>query len=123
MDFNKLTYEIIGAAFDVHKELGMGFLEAVYQEALEVEMSKRGIKFEKEKKLQIKYKEIFLNKFYIADFLCEDLILIELKATNAISNYDVSQAINYLKATELKLCMILNFGSESLIHKRVVYNL
>lgn len=105
---------------EVHKELGHGFLEAVYQEALAIEFQKQGIPFEKEKLLNIYYKEVKLNKYYSADFICYNNIVVELKAIKELSNNDQSQAINYLKATGFELAILINFGSKSLQYKRIV---
>ena len=114
------AYQIIGAAMEVHKELGHGFLEAVYQEALAIEFQKQGIPFEKEKLLNIYYKEVKLNKYYSADFICYKNIVVELKAIKELSSNDQSQAINYLKATGFELAILVNFGSKSLQYKRIV---
>ena len=114
------AYQIIGAAMEVHKELGHGFLEAVYQEALAIEFQKQGIPFEKEKLLNIYYKDVKLNKHYSADFICYNNIVVELKAIKELSNNDQSQAINYLKATGFELAILINFGSKSLQYKRIV---
>lgn len=118
--FGNETYQIIGAAMSVHRELGPGFLEAVYQEALALEFSEKMIPYKKEQALEIQYKGRPLNKRYFADFLCYDQIIIELKAMEAIHNDHLAQVLNYLKATNLKLGLILNFGAPSLQYKRVV---
>ena len=118
--YKKEYYEIVGAAMAVHNELGNGFLEAVYQEALSIEFEKRGIPFIKEPKLEIHYKGILLSKFYQADFFCYDRIIVETKAKNDLSGVDDSQVINYLKATGYKLGILINFGLTSLVHKRLV---
>lgn len=123
MSINELTYKIIGAAISVHKELGPGFLEAVYQEALAIELSEINIFFEKEKKLNIKYKNKVLSKYYLADFVCESKVILELKANDFIKEIDKIQALNYLKATDYQICLLINFGTLSLQHHRVVNNL
>jgi GxxExxY protein len=123
MSINDLTYKIIGSAINVHKELGPGFLEAVYQEAFAIEMTEINILFEKEKKLNIKYKNKILSKFYIADFVCENKVIVEVKANDFIKEIDKIQALNYLKATDYQICLLINFGSLSLQHHRVVNNL
>lgn len=115
------VYSIIGAAMEVHRTLGAGFLEAVYQEALTIELKSRTIPFVKEKKLEIAYKDIPLEKYYVADFLCYDSIIVELKALSYITNDHKAQVINYLKSTGLKVGVILNFGASSLEYKRIVY--
>jgi GxxExxY protein len=114
------TYQIIGAAMTVHRELGHGFLEAVYQEALALEFTNRQIPFKKEQPLSIQYKGQVLNKRYYADFLCFDQVIIELKACDGIHDQHLAQVLNYLKATNQKLGLLLNFGSSSLQYKRVI---
>lgn len=118
--FKEETYQIIGAAMEVHKELGCGFLEAVYQEALAIELRKRKIPFHKEVKLSIYYKGEELEKYYMADFICFDNIILELKALNRLSTEHESQLLNYLKATDLGVGLLLNFGTKSLQYKRMV---
>ena len=105
----------------VHQELGHGFLEAVYQEALEKEFIIMGIPFKREASLTIYYKNEPLGKFYIADFICFGKIILEIKALSAITPEHQAQIINYLKATGLKLGIIVNFGKTNLEHKRIVY--
>ena len=117
------TYSIIGAAMAVHGELGHGFLEAVYCEALALEMAGRGIPFEREVRLPIRYRGILLETSYRADFVCYSPVLVELKAIKQLSSADEAQAINYLKATNLNRALLLNFGASSLQHKRLVFNL
>ena len=121
----KLVYEdesfkIIGACMEVHKELGSGFLEGVYQEALAVEFKKQNIPFEREKEINISYKGINLNKKYISDFICNDKILLELKALSKLTSEHESQVLNYLKATGFKLGLLINFGEPSLKVKRLI---
>jgi GxxExxY protein len=103
---------------EVHSELGSGFLEAIYQEALAYEFRLRDIPFTKEKALRVKYKDIFLEKTYVADFVCYDKIIIELKALSQLTTEHESQILNYLKATGLQLGMLINFGEKSLVYKR-----
>jgi GxxExxY protein len=117
------TYKIIGAALEVHKELGCGFSEAVYQEALEREFAEQGVPFESQPVIRIAYKGKLLNKTYQPDFVCFDEIIVEIKAISGLSGVEEAQLINYLKATKLKVGLLLNFGSKSLEHKRFVYNL
>ena len=114
------TYAIIGAAMKVHSELKAGFLEAVYQDVLEVEFKKQNIPYEKEKKLPIFYSGVELNSFYKADFVCFGSIIVELKALTKLSGTEESQIINYLKASRLKKGLLLNFGTKSLYYKRYV---
>ena len=114
------TYNIIGAAMEVHSKLGSGFLEAVYQESLAIEFEKRDIPFKQEERLKIKYKDQMLSKYYEADFICYDKIIVETKALKELSGIDEAQVINYLKATGLKIGLLINFGTESLEHKRLL---
>ena len=122
MDDQK-TYKIIGAAMEVHKELGCGFLEAVYQEALGREFATQEIPFRSQPIIEIKYKGKSLEKKYQPDFICYEEIIVEIKALTKLSGVEEAQLINYLKATELKIGLLLNFGAKSLEHKRFVYNL
>jgi GxxExxY protein len=105
---------------EVHKTLGNGFLEAVYQEALALEFEEQKIPFQREKEIEIQYKNKILNKKYSADFLCFDQIIVELKAISELTENNYKQLFNYLKATGLKLGLIMNFGSESLEYKRII---
>ena len=116
------THAIIGAAMEVHRELGSGFLEAVYQEALEKEFSDREIQFQSQPCVQIKYKGWILDKAYYPDFICFDGIVVELKALANLSGTEVAQMINYLKATGMKTGLLLNFGTKSLEFKRLVHS-
>lgn len=115
------VYEIIGAAMEVHKELGCGFLEAVYQEALEIELKDRKIPFESQKQLEIVYKGKQLEKEYFADVVCYGKIIVELKALDRLTSKEESQVLNYLKASGLKVGVLINFGGASLEWKRFVF--
>ena len=117
------TYAIIGAAMEVHKELGCGFLEAVYQEGLEREFTIEQIPFKAQPIIQIRYKGQPLNKTYQPDFVCYEEILVEIKAISGLTGLEEAQLINYLKATGLKIGLLLNFGAKSLEHKRLACNL
>jgi GxxExxY protein len=114
------TYRIIGAAMEVHGELGAGFLEAVYQEALERELKDQGIPFKPQPPVQIIYKGRPLNKTYQPDFVCYDEVVVEIKAREDLVGLDQAQLINYLKATGLGVGLLLNFGAKSLQYKRLV---
>jgi len=114
------VYKITGAAMEVHSELGCGFLEAVYQEALELEFQFRKIPYRREAKLDIYYKDILLKKYYEADFICYDKIIVELKALSGLTSEHESQLLNYLKATNLRVGLLINFGKQSLEYKRMV---
>ena len=113
-------YKIIGAAMTVHSELKNGFLEEVYQQALAIEMRLQGIPFEREKQLEIFYKGIKLDKKYYADFYCFDKIIVELKAKSQLNNEHIAQTLNYMKATNTKVALLLNFGEPSFVYKRLV---
>ena len=118
--YKEETYDIIGCAMEVHNELGCGFLEPVYQEALSIVFRENNIPFVKEKTLDIKFKGQVLNKKYIADFVCFDKVIIELKAIDTINSQHLAQVINYLKCTDKRLGLIINFGTSSLQYKRVI---
>ncbi len=115
-----LTYKIIGACFEVHKQLGCGFLEPVYQEALELEFLEQGILFQREQLIKISYKGKVLSKKYKADFVCYDKIIIELKSLSKLTSDHESQLLNYLKATGFELGLLVNFGTKRLEHKRMI---
>jgi GxxExxY protein len=106
------VYAVVGAAIEVHKQLGFGFLEAVYQEALEIEMRCRSLPFEAQKTLPILYKGQKLAKEYVADFVCFEQIIIELKAIQRLTEKEEAQLLNYLKATGCRVGLLINFGSK-----------
>ena len=114
------SYKIRGALFAVHRELGCGFLERVYQDALEVEFRLRNIPYEREKSIQIVYKGEPLGEPYRADFVCYGKVIIELKSVSEILDVHRAQIINYLKATKMKLGFLVNFGEESINIERIV---
>lgn len=118
--FKQECYQIIGCCMEVHKALGPGFLEAVYQEALSLELQAANIPFIKEKVLEVWYKGILLEKKYVADFLCFNDVIVEVKAVEALSPEHIAQVLNYLKATGKKIGLLVNFGSRSLQYKRVI---
>lgn len=114
------VYEFISCCLEVHKNLGKGFLEVVYKDALSYELKKKGIPFEKEKKFQIKYKDIILPHYYFCDFIIHDKIIIEIKAQENIIDIHYKQLINYLAVSGNKLGVLVNFGESSLKFKRIV---
>ena len=112
------VYAVVGAAIEVHRELGAGFLEAVYQEAMERELATRGLAFESQRELVIQYKGQPLGKSYICDLLCFDSILVELKAIDRLTGREDAQIINYLKASGLSVGVLINFGSHGKLEWR-----
>ncbi len=114
-----LSYEIVGAAQEVHRILGPGFLEAIYEEALAQELRRRSISYERQKLLQVNYKGLIIGE-YRADFVVEEKVVLELKAAAALVPEYVAQAIHYLAATGLRLAILINFGRTSLQTRRVV---
>jgi GxxExxY protein len=117
--YKELSYAVVGAAMEVHRVLGPGFLEAVYQASLAHELTLRNIQFEQFKRLPVTYKGVSVGE-YEADFVVEDKVILELKAVSKFHPAHEAQAINYLAATGLRLAILLNFGAQSLQHKRLV---
>ncbi len=118
--YEKECRAIIGACYEVQNNLGHGFLEAVYQEALVHEFSQLDIEFEEEKRLNIFYKDIQLNKYYKADFYCFGKIVVELKACEILTDDHLAQVLNYLQATKSQLGLLINFGASKVQVKRVI---
>jgi GxxExxY protein len=114
------TYAIIGAAMEVHRQLGCGFLEAVYQEALELELAARSVPFNPQLSLAVTYKGQQLKCKYCADFLCFDEVIVEIKALAKLTGIEEAQIINYLKATGLETGLLINFGARSLEYRRFI---
>lgn len=116
--YEQESYQILGAAMKVHSELGPGFTEKVYQEALAIEFSERGIPFVREKEIHAIYKGIVLDGTFIPDFICYDKIIVELKAVKELDDVNRSQAINYAKIAGCNLSLLINFGESSLVKER-----
>ncbi len=116
----ELTGKIIGVAMEVHKELGCGFLEAIYQEAIELELQLAKIQFVRQKPHRIVYKGITLRHPYIPDLIVEGKAVVDLKAIREIGALEEAQMINYLKITQLPVGLIINFGGRSLEWKRLI---
>lgn len=114
------SYDICGAMFAVYKELGCGFAERVYQDALEYEFQERNIPYEREKLIPIMYKGRPLGEPYRANFVCYGKIIVELKAVSETLSVHRSQVLNYLKATKMKLGILANFGEDFLTPERIV---
>ena len=118
--FPEESYQIIGACMSVHRKLGNGFLESVYQEALGKELKTREIPFQRHKRLNLYYDGEKLDKYFVADFVCYEGIILEIKAINFIAKSIEQQVINYLKSTDTELGLLVNFGEKSLTWKRFV---
>jgi GxxExxY protein len=116
--YKDLTQEIIGAAMEVHRELGAGFLEYVYEEALCYELNLREIHFERQEELDIYYKDLLIPRKYKPDLIVENNVIAELKATLGLTEIEEAQLLNYLKATKMRVGLLLNFGKKSLEVKR-----
>jgi GxxExxY protein len=117
--YSDLTKQIIGAAIEVHKILGCGFLESVYEEALAIEFELNKIPFERQKNIEIFYKNRFA-KYFTLDFLVYNKIIVELKAIKKTTDIETAQVLNYLKAGDFKLGLLFNFGATSLEFKRII---
>ena len=118
-EFEELSEKIIGAAIKVHKELGPGFLENIYEEALKIELSENQINFEAQKEVKIKYSGIEIGTHRL-DMIIEDQIIVELKAVKELTDVYFAQLRSYLKATELKIGLLLNFAKPTIEIKRIV---
>ena len=117
--YKELTFAVIGAAMEVHRILGPGFLEAVYQVALERELTLRGVPFERQVKLPVTYKDFLVGE-YVADLVIDKKFVVEIKAVSKFNASHQAQAMHYLAATGLRLALLLNFGTGSLEHRRVI---
>ena len=122
LSYRDETYNIIGAAMEVHKQLGCGFTEKVYQDALERELQLRGIPYQREVRMQVTYKGETLNSEFVPDFVCYGHIIVELKAVQEIENLHRAQAINYTKVAGFETALLINFGAESLEYERLFNN-
>ena len=120
LQFEQETYKIIGACMRVHRILGAGFLESVYQEALEKEFKSQEIPFIRHQKLELAYDGDPMKKYFVADFVCFTTILVELKSLPFIHKDNFAQLINYLKSTKLEVGLLVNFGASSLQYKRCI---
>lgn len=114
------TYQIIGSCMKVHQELGAGFLESVYQEAVEKTFAKNQVPYKLQQKIKILFDGAELDKYFVADFVCFDKIILEIKACEYISKSHQSQLLNYLKSTKMEIGLLVNFGESSLNWKRLI---
>ena len=121
MLYKETTEKILNASFEVHKALGPGFLESVYEEALAMEFELQGISFERQKKLDVYYKNRVVKSFY-ADYLVEGRVLVELKAIRTYTESEIAQVLNYLKVGRVEVGLLLNFGASSLQWKRLIHS-
>lgn len=121
MKYKDLTYKIIGCAMEVHKHLGNGFQEVIYQRALAIEMELQGIKFQREFEMSLQYKGHTVGTRRV-DFFVEDCIMVEIKALINLEDVHLAQAMNYVEAYDLEIGLLINFGAKSLQHKRVHNN-
>jgi GxxExxY protein len=117
--YNDLTEKIIGCAYRVYNELGSGFLEKIYENALKIELEEEGLRVSQQEKIDVHYKGILIGD-YIADLLVEDKIIIELKAVNELATVHENQLVNYLKATGMKLGLLINFGNKLKIKRKIL---
>jgi GxxExxY protein len=118
--YKEECYQIIGKCFEVHKQLGAGFLEIVYKDALEFEFKKNNISYSREKEYEVHYKNIILPHKFYADFVVEEKIILEIKSVSKISEEHIAQSINYLKVSGNKLALLVNFGELAMSYKRIV---
>ena len=118
--YKRETYKIIGAAMAVHRELGCGFTEKVYQEALEMEFQEQEIPYQREKPIYANYHGHQLKTEFVPDFICFDNIIVELKAVKDLEDYHRAQAINYAKVAKADIALLINFGKRSLQHERYI---
>ncbi|MEM6767622.1 MAG: GxxExxY protein [Bacteroidota bacterium] len=118
--FKSESYQIVGKCMEVHNQLGPGFLEIVYKDALEWEFRKASIPYEREKEYTVSYKDITLPHKFYADFVVFNSIILEVKAVSGIADIFIAQAMNYLKVSENRLALIVNFGEIKLKQKRIV---
>lgn len=118
--YKEESYNLLGVLFEVHNNLGGGFLEVVYSDAIEYELKLRKIPFEREKKYQVQYKDTILPHHFYADFVVYDKIILEIKSTTHTNDAHIAQCLNYLKISGKKLALLVNFEADKLMHHRIV---
>ena len=114
------TYKILGICMNIHKALGMGLKEINYKDAMEIDFIEAGIKFDREKRFIVKYKEKILRNPYYADFIVFDAIVVEVKSVTTLIEAHIAQALSYLSVSGMKVALIINFGEKSLTWKRII---
>lgn len=119
--YKEESYQIIGKCMEVHNELGHGFLEIVYKDALELIFRQDGIFYEREKPYEVYFRDILLPHRFYADFVVMDKIILEVKCVRTLTDEHIAQTINYLKVSKNKLALLVNFGRGKLEYKRLVY--
>ena len=119
--FKEESYQLIGILYEVHKNLGKGFSEIVYKDALEYEFNKNNIQFAREKEFKVKYKDTFLKHKFYADFVVFNSIILEIKTVECFNSSHYNQCLNYLKISGYKLALLANFNLISLEYKRIIY--
>ncbi len=118
--YKEESYRIVGACMKIHKSLGKGFKEVVYTDAMEIEFKNKGIGYEREKKFNIAYEGVVLPHQFVADYFVFNSIIVEAKATSVIHSDAFRQTLNYLKASQIKLGILINFGTDSLTFQRII---
>ena len=118
--YKEETYKIIGICMEVHNQLGKGFNEVVYGDALEIELIDHKVNYSREKDYDIKYKGNLLSRKYKADFVIDNKIILEIKAIQCLTTSNIKQTLNYLAVSKLKLGLLINFGEDSLKYKRII---
>lgn len=118
--YREETHRLIGLCMEIHRELGKGHDEVIYKDALVVDLSRANIPFSREKKYEVRYKDVILPHYYFADFVIWDKVLFEAKAVEKLTDAHVKQVLNYLAASKLRVGLLVNFGGESLEWKRVI---
>ena len=118
--YKQESYDIIGVCMEVHNELGKGFSEIVYGDALEIELRNAKINYQREVKFNITYKGNLLPHYYVADFIIDNKIVLEIKAIESLTKSHIKQTLNYLAASKIKLGLLINFGEDSLTYKRIL---
>lgn len=118
--YKEESFKIIGMCMEIHKSLGMGQKEVNYKDAMEIDFIEKGIRFNREKKFVVRYKNQILRNPYIADFVVHDSIVLEIKSASAIIDTHLAQALSYLAVSGMKLALVINFGERSLAWKRIV---